>query len=99
MHSERPCGQPVRKCWTYCYVRAQRWLAFQLLAALAQCHERGVCHGDLKCENVLVSSWDWLFLADFATHKPTYLPADNPVRRSFHCQRMHAKDGWACMRW
>jgi len=60
--------------------RAQRWLAFQLLAALAQCHERGVCHGDLKCENVLVTSWDWLFLADFATHKPTYLPADNPAR-------------------
>lgn len=61
---------------------AQRWLAFQLLTALAQCHERGVCHGDLKCENVLVTSWDWLFLADFASHKPTYLPADNPVRRS-----------------
>ena len=62
--------------------RAQRWLAFQLLTALAQCHERGVCHGDLKCENVLVTSWDWLFLADFASHKPTYLPADNPVRRT-----------------
>lgn len=28
--------------------RLQRWLAFQLLHALAQCHEAGVCHGDIK---------------------------------------------------
>ena len=33
----------------------QRWLAYQLLQALAQCHSRGVCHGDIKPENVLVS--------------------------------------------
>ena len=58
----------------------QQWLAFQLLHALAQAHERGVCHGDIKCENVLVTSWNWLYLADFASYKPTYLPVDNPVR-------------------
>jgi hypothetical protein len=77
--------------------RAQRWLAFQLLAALAQCHERGVCHGDLKCENVLVTSWDWLFLADFATHKPTYLPADNPARARPRPPR-HITSSTPCMR-
>lgn len=57
----------------------QHWIAFQLLHALAQCHERGVCHGDIKCENVLVTSWDWIYLADFASYKPVRLPADNPV--------------------
>jgi phosphoinositide-3-kinase regulatory subunit 4 len=45
-----------------------------------QAHERGVCHGDIKCENVLVTSWNWIFITDFACYKPTYLPADNPVR-------------------
>lgn len=57
----------------------QHWIAFQLLHALAQCHERGVCHGDIKCENVLVTSWDWVYLADFASYKPVRLLADNPV--------------------
>jgi hypothetical protein len=27
-----------------------------------------------------VTSWNWVFLADFASFKPAYLPADNPVR-------------------
>ena len=29
---------------------------------------------------MLVTSWNWVFLADFASFKPAYLPADNPVR-------------------
>ena len=57
----------------------QLWVAFQLLHAVAQAHERGVCHGDIKCENVLVTSWNWVFLTDFASYKPAALPADNPV--------------------
>ena len=69
----------VFKVTCHVYVR-QRWIAFQLLHALAQVHERGVCHGDIKCENALVTSWNWVYLADFASYKPTYLPVDNPVR-------------------
>jgi serine/threonine protein kinase len=57
----------------------QRWITFQLLQGLSQAHAHGVCHGDIKCENVMVTSWNWLFLTDFASYKPTYLPADNPV--------------------
>lgn len=52
----------------------QRWIAFQLLKALAECERAGVCHGDLKCENVFVSSWNWVQIADFASFKPVYLP-------------------------
>lgn len=59
----------------------QRWITFQLLHAVSQAHAHGVCHGDIKCENVMVTSWNWLFLTDFASYKPTYLPADNPVGR------------------
>lgn len=32
-----------------------------------------------QCENVLLTSWGWAFLADFASYKPSHLPADNPV--------------------
>jgi phosphoinositide-3-kinase regulatory subunit 4 len=55
-------------------------MVYQLLQALVQAHGRGVCHGDIKCENLLLTSWGWLYLADWGPYKPTYLPADNPVR-------------------
>ncbi|KAJ1289758.1 hypothetical protein BS78_02G188700 [Paspalum vaginatum] len=57
---------------------AKKWLAFQLILAVEQSHSKGVCHGDIKCENVLVTSWNWLYLADFASFKPTYIPHDDP---------------------
>ncbi|CAG7864774.1 unnamed protein product [Brassica rapa] len=55
----------------------------KLLLAVKQCHEKGICHGDIKCENVLVTSWNWLYLADFASFKPTYIPYDDPSDFSF----------------
>ena len=61
----------------------KKWMAYQLLHGLADCHERGVAHGDVKLENVLVTSWGWAFLTDFATFKPETLPADNPADYSF----------------
>ena len=59
-----------------------RWIVYQMLHGLAQCHEAGVCHGDLKAENCLLTSWSWVLIADFAPYKPTFLPADNPVSHS-----------------
>ena len=59
-----------------------------------QMHGVGVRHGDIKSENICVTSWNWLFLtgapatrtnsfkrlrADIAFYKPTWLPADNPA--------------------
>ncbi|KAJ1390293.1 WD40/YVTN repeat-like-containing domain superfamily [Sesbania bispinosa] len=61
----------------------KKWLAFQLLLAVKQSHEKGVCHGDIKCENVLITSSNWLYLADFASFKPTYIPYDDPSDFSF----------------
>ncbi|PHH64615.1 hypothetical protein CDD81_4226 [Ophiocordyceps australis] len=57
----------------------KKWLAFQLLCALRDCHARDVYHGDIKAQNVLVTSWNWLYLTDFSScYKPVVLPDDNP---------------------
>ncbi|SMY27531.1 unnamed protein product [Zymoseptoria tritici ST99CH_1A5] len=63
----------------------KKWIAFQLLCAVRDCHAQGVFHGDIKSENVLVTSWGWVYLTDFASQfKPVYLPEDNPADFSFY---------------
>ncbi|OLL25379.1 putative serine/threonine-protein kinase VPS15 [Neolecta irregularis DAH-3] len=61
----------------------KKWITFQLLCGLRDCHEKNVRHGDLKTENVLVTSWNWIYIVDFAFFKPTFLPEDNPADFSF----------------
>ncbi|SCU93278.1 LAME_0F03246g1_1 [Lachancea meyersii CBS 8951] len=62
-----------------------KFIVFQLLRALDDIHSRGVCHGDLKLENLLLTSWNWLVVTDFSENlKPTYLPEDNPGDYSFY---------------
>ena len=51
--------------------------------ALAQSHECGICHGDIKTENVVLTAWDWALLSDFAPFKPRTLPDDNSADFSF----------------
>lgn len=63
----------------------KKWLAFQLLCAVRDCHAQNVYHGDIKTENLLVTSWNWLYLTDFSSSfKPTNLPEDNPADFSFY---------------
>ncbi|KIW63919.1 hypothetical protein PV04_08883 [Phialophora macrospora] len=63
----------------------KKWLAFQLLCAVRDCQSRNVYHGDIKTENLLVTSWNWLYLTDFSSSfKPTNLPEDNPADFSFY---------------
>ncbi|KAH8700818.1 hypothetical protein BGW36DRAFT_375073 [Talaromyces proteolyticus] len=63
----------------------KKWIAFQLLCALRDCHSQDIFHGDIKTENVLVTSWNWLYLSDFSSSfKPTFLPEDNPADFSFY---------------
>ncbi|XLT09600.1 hypothetical protein HN51_055393 [Arachis hypogaea] len=38
---------------------------------------------DIKCENVLITSSNWLYLANFTSFKPTYIPYDDPLDFSF----------------
>ena len=62
----------------------KRWLAFQLLEALRQLHGGGIRHGDIKTENLLCTTWNWMLLTDAAFFKPTFLPADNPADYAFY---------------
>ena len=63
----------------------KKWLVFQLLCAIRDCHARDIFHGDIKTENLLVTSWNWLYLTDFSSSfKPTQLPEDNPADFSFY---------------
>ncbi|XP_043489067.1 phosphoinositide 3-kinase regulatory subunit 4 isoform X2 [Polistes fuscatus] len=61
----------------------KEWITFQVLYALHQAHKFGVCHGDIKLENIMITSWNWVLLTDFASFKPTYLPEDNPADFSY----------------
>lgn len=63
----------------------KKWIAYQLLCAVRDCHSRNVYHGDIKTENVLVTSWGWVYVTDFSSSfKPVYLPEDNPADFSFY---------------
>ena len=66
--STRPFLQAIEK----------KWIAFQLLKALEQCEAADAFHGDIKAENILVTSWNWIFLTDFAPFKPYYVPDSDP---------------------
>jgi phosphoinositide-3-kinase regulatory subunit 4 len=61
----------------------KRWISFQLLNALRDARNRKISHGDIKSSNILVTSWNWIYLSDFASFKPTYLPLDDPSDFSF----------------
>lgn len=62
----------------HAFPRARSPLPAVVLQALEQAHSSGLCHGDIKSENAMITSWGWLLLTDFALIKPVYLPDDNP---------------------
>ena len=62
--STRPFLVDIEKCW----------IIYQIFRCMAWCHEREIYHGDIKLENILVTSNLWVMLTDFATYKPINLP-------------------------
>lgn len=62
----------------------KKWIVYQLLVAISRSHAKSIYHGDLKTENILLTSWNWVLVSDFATLKPVYLPEDNPSQFSFY---------------
>ncbi|RLN36850.1 hypothetical protein BBO99_00005399 [Phytophthora kernoviae] len=75
---DRICSRP------FLTMVEKKWIAFQILRALEQSHAKEICHGDIKQENVMVTSWNWVFLTDFAPFKPTYIPEDDPADYNYY---------------
>ncbi|KLO15545.1 WD40 repeat-like protein [Schizopora paradoxa] len=57
----------------------KKWISFQIITALRDARKRKISHGDIKSENILVTSWNWVYVTDFSSFKPTFLPLDNPA--------------------
>ena len=55
----------------------KKWLVLQLLCSLEQMHSSGLTHGDIKPDNILVTSFDWLYLVDIHPYKPVMVMDDN----------------------
>lgn len=55
----------------------KKWLVFQLLCAVSQVHSEKFVHGDIKPSNILLTSYNWLFLADLVPYKPSLLGEDD----------------------
>jgi serine/threonine protein kinase len=56
----------------------KHWLIFQIFKCLETCHDLEIMHGDIKPENVLCTTSNWIVLTDFAAFKPVNIPDDNP---------------------
>ena len=54
----------------------KHWIIFQLLTAVYTLHKEGLYHGDIKANNVLLTTWNHVLLSDFAWHKPSYIFED-----------------------
>lgn len=62
--STRPFLTDIEKCW----------IVYQIFKCMSWCHEKRIYHGDIKLENILVTSNLWVMVTDFATYKPASLP-------------------------
>jgi phosphoinositide-3-kinase regulatory subunit 4 len=58
-------------------IMEKKWLVFQLLCAIAQIHSAKMVHGDIKPSNILLTSYNQLFLADMLPFKPAFISGDD----------------------
>ena len=54
------------------------WILYQIFKCLETCHDLMIMHGDIKPENILCTTNNWVVLTDFAAFKPVNVPDDNP---------------------
>ena len=63
------------------------FLSYQIIHSVYNLHSMGNVHGDIKPENILLTSSNTPYLSDYAPYKPFYLPDDNPYDLNFFFNR------------
>ena len=63
------------------------FLSYQIINSVNALHSMGCVHGDIKPENILLTSSNTPYLSDFAPYKPFYIPDDNPYDLNFFFNR------------
>lgn len=64
------------------------WFVYQLIKCVEICHSHGIVHGDIKPENVMCTTWNWLILTDISPFKPSTLPDDDPTDFQYYFDTM-----------
>jgi phosphoinositide-3-kinase regulatory subunit 4 len=51
------------------------FITHQILTAVSCLHEKGICHGHLTCDNIGLTSWNWVVILDLLPNgaRPTFL--------------------------
>ena len=60
------------------------WITFQLLYLFNNLEKMQIFHGDLKPQNILITSNLSVYLADFATYKPSYIYSNDLGSYTFY---------------
>lgn len=60
LEGNQKSSQPARQ-----FVQAQEHVCAQLIQATAKLHDAGICHSDIKLENILIGGDGSVYLADF----------------------------------
>ena len=69
------------------------FLAYQVLKGVEEMHMRfGVPHGDVKAQNVMITSTGWAYLVDPAPYKPAFLEAKNPLTFELYYDNTETRD-------
>jgi serine/threonine protein kinase len=64
------------------------WILYQIFRAIETSHSLRVIHGDIKPENILCTTWNWVTLTDFASFKPVTIPDDDPSDFQYYFDTM-----------
>ncbi|EEA07813.1 uncharacterized protein CMU_028870 [Cryptosporidium muris RN66] len=54
-----------------------KWISFQAIISILQLHSCGIFHGDIKCENFLISHILFTTITDLCPWKPIYIDRDD----------------------
>ncbi|KRX03780.1 WD40-repeat-containing domain [Pseudocohnilembus persalinus] len=65
----------------------KNWIIFQTLASLYTVHERKMYHGNIRSSNILLTSFNHVYLSDFGIYKPLYISEDHISDYVIHYER------------